>query len=584
MVLSRSMTGGRGKLGAWCAAVVILAMNGNAQDRTQARSMVISRRGIVATSQTLASQAGAQILERGGSAMDAAIAANAVLGVVEPNSDGIGGDLFAIYWDAKSGKLTGINASGWAPKALTIEYLRAKGINSMPQNDIQSVTVPGCVDGWEKLHHKFGKLPWRELFQPAIYYAKNGFPVTEMIAGAWERATATLEMDPNGRRIFMPNGRAPAVGEIFHNPELGQALQLIADGGAAAFYRGPIAKAILRTSDRRGGTMAAADLSEFSSEWVEPISTEYRGWKVYELPPNGQGMATLEMLNLMERFPLGSYGPVSADAIHVEMEAQKLAYADLHRYLADPRYAQVPVAGIISEKYAEKRAAMIDLAHARCTDEAGDPKQYAGDTIYLSVVDREGNIASLIQSVYLSFGSGVVVEGYGFHLQNRGGLFEMDPKHPNALAGRKRPFHTIIPAFMEKGPVHIGFGIMGGLNQAQAHAQFVSYMVDHGMNIQAALEAPRFTKLNFGGCDVMIEARVPKDVRDELTQRGHKLDVQGDFSSWMGGGQVAVHDSATGVNYGASSPRKDGAAIPEAPDYFKTAVTRKSRLPAKAKN
>ncbi len=530
--------------------------------------MVISRQGIVATSQTLASQAGAQILARGGSAMDAAIAANAVLGVVEPSSDGIGGDLFAIYWDAKTGRLTGINASGWAPKALSIEYLRAKGITTMPQEGIQSVTVPGCVDGWEKLHAKFGKLPWRDLFQPAVYYAENGFPVTEMISGGWARSTATLEMDNNGKRIFMPNGRTPAVGEIFHNPELGQALELIAAGGAAAFYRGPIAQAILRTSDKRGGTMAAADLSEFASEWVAPISSDYRGWKIYELPPNGQGMATLEMLNMMERFPLSSYEPLSADAFHIKMEAQKLAYGDLQRYLADPRYAQVPAAGIISKKYAEARAGQIDPARAQCSPEPGNPKQYAGDTIYLSVVDREGNIVSLIQSVYLNFGSGVVVEGYGFHLQNRGGLFEMDPNHPNALAGRKRPFHTIIPAFMEKGSMHIGFGIMGGLNQAQAHAQFVSYMVDHGMSIQAALEAPRFTKLNFGGCDFMIEARVPADVRSELTRRGHKLDVQGDFSSWMGGGQVVIHDSATGVNYGASSPRKDGAAIPEAPDYF----------------
>jgi gamma-glutamyltranspeptidase/glutathione hydrolase len=560
------MTGGWKKSGATCATLLFFAMNVAAQDRTQARSMVISRQGIVATSQTLASQAGAQILARGGSAMDAAIAANAVLGVVEPLSDGIGGDLFAIYWEAKSGKLTGINASGWAPKALSIEYLRSKGISSMPQTGIQSVTVPGCVDGWEKLHRKFGKLPWRDLFQPAIYYAETGFPVTEMIAGGWSRATATLEMDENGKRIFLPKGRAPGVGEMFHNPDVGKALELIADGGAPAFYRGPIAKALLHTSDKRGGTMAAADLSEFESEWVEPISTDYRGWKVYELPPNGQGMAALEMLNIMERFPLASYGPLSADAFHIKLEAQKLAYADL-RYLADPRYAKVPVAGIVSKKYAAERAKLIDAKGSRCDASAGDPKQYAGDTIYLTVVDRQGNIASLIQSVYLAFGSGVVVEDFGFHLQNRGGLFEMDAAHPNALAGRKRPFHTIIPAFMEKGPLHIGFGIMGGLNQAQAHAQFVSYVVDHEMNIQAALEAPRFTKLNFGGCDVMIEARVPADVRAELSARGHKLDLQGDFSSWMGGGQVVVHDSAAGVNYGASSPRKDGAAVPEAPDY-----------------
>jgi gamma-glutamyltranspeptidase/glutathione hydrolase len=566
------MTGGWKGKGGWWATLVLFAMSSNAQDRTQARSMVISRQGIVATSQTLASQAGAQILARGGSAMDAAIAANAVLGVVEPMSDGIGGDLFAFYWDAKTGKLTGINASGWAPKDQSIEYLRRKGISSMPQNGIQSVTVPGCVDGWEKLHRKFGRLPWRDIFQPAIYYAENGFPVTELIAGAWSRAVSTVDMDENGRRVFLRNGAAPGVGEIFRNPELGRALELIADDGAAAFYSGPIAKALLKTSDRLGGPMAGADLSEFQSEWVEPVSTDYRGWKVYELPPNGQGMATLEMLNIMERFSLASFAPLSADAFHIKMEAQKLAYADLHRYLADPRFAQVPLAGILSKKYAAERAGLIDTKRARCDGQAGDPKQYAGDTIYLSVVDRQGNIASLIQSVYLSFGSGVVVEGFGFHLQDRGAMFEMDPSHPNALAGRKRPFHTIIPAFMEKGPLHIGFGIMGGLNQAQAHAQFVSNMVDHGMNIQAALEAPRFTKLNFGGCDVMIEARVPADVRADLTERGHRLELQGDFSSWMGGGQVVIHDSATGVNYGASSPRKDGAAVPEAPDYFNNVI------------
>jgi gamma-glutamyltranspeptidase/glutathione hydrolase len=300
-------------------------MSMNAQDRTQARSMVISRQGIVATSQTLASQAGAQILARGGSAMDAAIAANAVLGVVEPMSDGIGGDLFAIYWDAKTGKLSGINASGWAPKALSIEYLRKKGISSMPQSGIQSVTVPGCVDGWDKLHRKFGRVPWRDLFQPAIYYARNGFPVTEMIAGAWSRAVSTLDMDENGRRIFLRGGQAPGVGEIFKNLEVAHALDLIADTGPAAFYRGPIAKALLKTSDRLGGTMAGADLSEFASEWVEPISTDYHGWKVYELPPNGQGMATLEMLNIMERFPLAAGVAMSADTFHIKMEAQKLA-------------------------------------------------------------------------------------------------------------------------------------------------------------------------------------------------------------------------------------------------------------------
>ncbi|MCL4401461.1 MAG: gamma-glutamyltransferase, partial [Acidobacteria bacterium] len=329
----------------------------------------------------------------------------------------------------------------------------------------------------------------------------------------------------------MSHGAPPALGEIFRNPRLASALKLIARGGADAFYRGPIAQAILSTSERLGGTLTAADLSEYQAEWVQPVSTDYRGWKVYELPPNGQGMAALEMLNIMERFPLGEYGPRSAAAFHVKIEAQKLAYQDLRRYLADPRFAKVPLTGLLSKSYAAERARLIDPAHARCDQQPGNPLPAAGDTIYLSVVDREGNIASFIQSVYLSFGSGIAVDQYGFHLQNRGALFEMDARHPNALAPRKRPFHTIIPAFMEKGAVHIGFGIMGGLNQAQAHAQFVSNVVDHGMNIQAALEAPRFTKLNFSGCDVMLENRVPADVRDALGAMGHQLHVLGDFSA-----------------------------------------------------
>jgi len=530
--------------------------------------MVISDRGIVATSQTLASQAGAQVLERGGSAMDAAIAANATLGVVEPESCGIGGDLFAIYWDAKTGKLTALNASGWAPAALSIEALRALGNTAMPQAGIQSVTVPGAVDGWAKLHQRFGKLPWTELFQPAIYFADHGYPVTEIIGAAWQGERDKLAKDANAARVFLPGGQPPKVGQLFRDPQMAAALRLIANEGPQAFYRGAIAKAILRTSDRLGGKMAAADLAEFSSEWVEPLSIDYRGWKVYELPPNGQGVAALEMLNILSLFPLASYAPRGIDELHIQMEAQKLAYADLHRYVADPRFAKIPVKGMISMDYARERARLIDPQKARCDVTPGQPPHVSGDTIYLSVVDREGNIVSLIQSLYDHFGSGVGVDDYGFILQNRGGLFTLDASHPNALAPRKRPFHTIIPAFMEKGDLHIGFGIMGGLNQAQAHAQFVSNVVDHGMNIQAALEAPRFTRRVFDGCLFSIESRIPKEVLDGLTARGQQLKVVGAFSSDMGGGQVVVHDSATGINYGASSPRKDGAAIPEAAPYF----------------
>jgi gamma-glutamyltranspeptidase/glutathione hydrolase len=540
-----------------------------AQDRSQSRSMVISDRGIAATSQTLASQAGAQILARGGSAIDAAIAANATLGVVEPERGGIGGDLFVIYYEAKTGRLTGINASGWAPKALTIDFLKNQGNTKMPELGIHAVTVPGCVDGWAKLHQRFGKLPWKDVFAPAIYYAKNGFPVSEIIHETWHEEQKKLANDVGGRRVYLRNGETPKLGEMARNPELGAAMELIATQGPSAFYKGAIAKAILKTSDRLGGKMSAADLSEFSSEWVQPVSTEYHGWKVYELPPNGQGIGALEMLNILAQFPLSSYTARGADELHAQIEAQKLTFADLHRFLADPRASKVPVDGLISAAYAKQRAATISADRARCEESVGAPESFAGNTVYLAVVDREGNIASLIQSVYQHFGSGVIVDDYGFALQNRGALFELDPNHPNALAGRKRPFHTIIPAFMENGDIHIGFGIMGGLNQTPAHAQFVSNVVDHGMNIQAALEAPRFTKLKFGGCDVLIENRVAKDVRDALSARGHEIKVVGDFSNQMGGGQAVIFNSATGVKYGGSDPRKDGEAIPEPHPYWK---------------
>jgi gamma-glutamyltranspeptidase / glutathione hydrolase len=541
---------------------------GSPLDRTQARSMVITRRGIVATSQTLASQAGAQILARGGSAADAAIAANAVMGVVEPMSNGLGGDLFAIVREDKTNKLSGLNASGWAPQKLTIDYLKQKGISEMPQLGIHSVTVPGCVRGWAELHKKFGRLPWAELFKPAIYYARNGFPVTEFISAYWHAGQSKLEKDANARQVFLPGGKAPEVGQIFSNPRYANALELVAREGADAFYEGEIAKAILKTSDRLGGTMSAEDLADYQAEWVEPISTNYHGWTVYELPPNGQGMAALEMLNIMERFPLSKFGFTSPEAWHVKMEAQKVAYGDLRRYNGDPRVAKVPVQTLISKSWAKERADTIDLKQAHCDVPAGDVSRFKGDTIYLTVVDRDGNIVSLIQSLYEGFGSGVVVDDFGITLQDRGGLFLLDPSHPDALAPHKRPFHTIIPAYMEKGSVHMGFGIMGGLNQPQAHAQFVSDIVDFGMNIQSAMEAPRFTNPNFGGCTFLIEDRVPESVRQALASMGHKLEVRGAFATPMGGGQAVIHDDSTGVNYGASDPRKDGAAVPEPDPYF----------------
>lgn len=548
------------------ALLVVAAALAPAQDRSHARSMVITPGGIVATSQTLASQAGAQILARGGSATDAAIAANAVLGVVEPMMCGIGGDLFALHREARTGTLTGINASGFAPKAMSLAALEKLKIYSVPAVGIHSATVPGAVDGWAKMHAKFGKLPWRDLFAPAIYYAERGFPVTELIQWDWEHHPGKLRRDDNAKRIYLPDGKPPAVGQMFRNPELARAYRLLAEGGPAAFYRGEIAASILKTSQRLGGLMTADDLREFSSEWVKPISTTYRGWTIFEIPPNGQGIGALEMLNIMEDFPLPGFTQLSADALHIKIEAQKLSYQDQRRYVADQRFSDVPVAGLLSKAYAKRRAALIDTSKANCMTEPGEPTP--GHTIYLSVVDREGNIASWIQSISDLWGSGVVVDDFGFHLHDRAAAFSSDAKHPNALAPRKRPYHTIIPAFMEKGDYKIGFGIMRGSNQAQAQAQFVSNIVDHGMNIQEALEAPRFVKPTMGGCDVKIENRVPVAVRDELTKRGHSLQVEGDYSGLMGGGQVVFRDVKNGLNYGASSPRKDGAAIPEPDPYF----------------
>jgi gamma-glutamyltranspeptidase/glutathione hydrolase len=521
--------------------------------------------GIVATSWVQASQAGARILEQGGSAVDAAIAANAVLNASEPMMNGMGGDLFAIYWDAKTGKLYGLNASGWAPQALTIEHLKEKGITSMPQQGIDSVTVPGMVDGWTKLHERWGKLPWRALFQPAIFYADHGVTVPEMVHDYWLQSGEALKANAESRRVFLPGDKVPAAGQIFLNPELANALRMVAERGEEAFYKGPIGQAILKTSAEHGGTMTAEDLADYSAEWVEPISTTYRDWTVYELPPNGDGMAALEMLNIMEQFPADPAGPHSAGELHTRMEAMKLAYADIKRYDGDPRFAKIPVEELLAKSYAAERAKLIDPAKANCQVAPGALS--GSDTTYLSVVDSDGNIVSFIQSNYSAFGSGITVDGMGFVLQNRGGLFKLDPQSPDALAGRKRPMHTIIPGFMQRGDEHIGFGIMGGWNQPLAHAQFVSNVADYHMNIQAAMEEPRFTVNAKLGCNIVIESRVGQAAIDALTKMGHQLEVRKEFTTAMGRGQVVLHNSATGINYGASDPRADGAAVPELPKF-----------------
>jgi gamma-glutamyltranspeptidase/glutathione hydrolase len=543
--------------------VLALYRSAFAQDRSYARSMVITQEGIVATSHVQASVAGAQVLAKGGSAVDAAIAANAVLGVTEPMMNGMGGDLFAIYWEAKTGKLYGLNSSGWAPQALTVKHLRSTGTTAMPESGINTVTVPGAVAGWNALHERFGRLPWKDLFQPAIFYAEQGYPVPEVIHAYWQDSADWITADSESRRVFLPNGKPPITGQIFRNSDLGKALQLVADGGANAFYKGDVARGILSTSQALGGTMSADDLAQFTPEWVEPISTTYRGWKIYELPPNGQGMAALEMLNIMETSPASPDGPLSVTELHAKIEAMKLAYADLYRYNADPRFAKVPVDGILSKQYAKQRAQLINPDHASCDISPGKPP--GSDTTYLSVVDREGNIISLIQSNYDAFGAGITVRGMGFVLQSRGALFSLDPASPNVLAPRKRPFHTIIPAFMERGDLHIGFGIMGGPNQPVAHAQFVSNVVDYGMNVQEALETARFTVSSKRGCNVVVESRVKPEVLNKLAAMGHQFQVVGAYSTAMGRGQAVMHDSKSELNYGGSDPRADGSAEPEPP-------------------
>jgi gamma-glutamyltranspeptidase/glutathione hydrolase len=557
--------------GYWGRGVVLClaalaGLAANAQDRGQSRSMVISKNGIVAAESPLAAQAGVRILESGGNAVDAAIATNAMMGVVEPMMNGIGGDLFAIVYDAKADKLYGLNASGWAPKSLTIEFLQKQGLREMPQAGINSVTVPGMVDGWQKLSEKFGRKKLAEDLSAAIATARNGFPVPEMDAAYWNAAVDLLRSNEAASKVYLPGDRSPKVGEIFKNEDVAWSLQQIAEHGRDAFYKGEIARKILATEKTHGGTMVEEDLSKYSAEWVEPSSTTYRDWTVYELPPNGQGLAALEMLNILETTSIGQKGYEfgTPKALHLMIEAKKLAYADLKRYIGDPRGQKLPVEKLLSKEWAAGRAKQIDEQHANC-DVNGGEMTAGNDTTYLTVVDRDGNMVSLIQSNYSQFGSGVVAPGTGFILHNRGGLFTLDAKSPNALAGRKRPLHTIIPAFARKGDSRVAFGIMGGWNQSQAHAQFVVDLADYKMNIQAAMEAPRFTKITFAGCDVKMENRFSQKTRDELKAKGHQIELLGTYSSNVGGGQAVMRDFASGVNYGASDPRKDGEAVAELP-------------------
>ena len=523
--------------------------------------MVVCRQGIAATSQVLASQAAAQILSQGGSAADAAITANAVLGVTEPMMNGIGGDLFVLYREGATGQLTGLNASGPAPQCLSPAFLGSLGFNSMPEMGIHAVTVPGAVRGWDAIHKRFGKLAWKSLFESAIAYAEQGFPIPEIVHELWVApgVTEKLQAREGTARVFLPGGVAPGVGDVFRNPDLAAAYRLIATEGSDAYYRGRISKVILRTSEELGGTMTPDDLACYLPEWVEPICIDYRGWQVYELPPNGQGMAALEMLNIMQTEAPSADGPFAPAVIHHRIEAMKLAFSDVYRYNGDPRTVSVPVSTLISKEYARERASLIDPA--RANDSIAPVEAIGTETVYLAVVDREGNIASWIQSIYGGFGSGIVVEG--FPLQNRGAGFTLQRDHPNVLAGGKRPYHTIIPGFMQRGARHMAFGIMGGANQPMAHAQFVSNFVDYGMNVQQAVEAPRFFKGSPSGNEVSIEGRVPESTLSQLGDMGHEILKRAEYSQEMGRGQAILHDAATGVNFAGSDPRSDGAAIPE---------------------
>jgi gamma-glutamyltranspeptidase/glutathione hydrolase len=543
------------------------------------RSVVTTRFGIVASSQPLAAAVGAHVLERGGNAMDAAIATNAVVGVMEPTGNGIGGDMFALVYEAKTGRVYGLNASGWAASGMTPQMLASKGVTALPERGVWTVTVPGVVAGWDALRQRFGTLPFSTLLAPAIWYADHGFPVAEVTAGLWARSQAFLASHPSSAHTYLMDGRTPRAGQVFRNPDLASSLRRIAQNGREGYYTGPTAQAILSIVHEQGGTMTASDLADFRAEWVEPISTTYRGWRVYEIPPNGQGIAALGMLNVMERFPLAQYGFHSARALHVMIEAKKLAYADMLRYVGDPRFGPVPVAQMLDRERAARRAERIDPARASCSVQPsvldGVSNATGSETIYMSVIDREGNVVSLIQSNYSGFGSGLVPPGGGFMLQNRGALFTLRPGQPNTLAPRKRPLHTIIPAFMEKDGTRIGFGIMGGWNQAQAHAQFVADVADFGMSIQQALEAGRFTKGTFEGCDVEIEETVPAATRAALTALGHQLTVRPRRTPNFGYGQAVMSDSA-GVHFGASDPRHDGQAVPETPPVFESAPTPRS--------
>ena len=532
-------------------------------EKFASRSEVIGQNGMIATSHPLATQIGLDILKQGGTAIDAAIAANIALGLMEPTGNGIGGDLFAIVWDAKTKKLHGLNASGPAPKNLSIEYFVENGLNKIPPYGPLPVTVPGAVDGWVKLHERFGKLEFKSLFEPTIEYAKKGFPVTELIAYYLDRSKERFEDYPNFKEVWMKDGKMPAKGEIFKNPQLAKTLEIIAEKGRNGFYEGHVAKAMADFIQSQGGFLTYEDLSSFQSEWTPPVSSNYRGYDVWELPPNGQGIAALQILNILENYDIKKMGLFSSEYIHLFTEAKKLAFADRAKYYADPNFSNIPVNQLISKSYAKERLKLINLKKASKSDQAGVLE--SGDTIYLTVADQYGNMISLIQSNYRGMGSGMVPPGLGFMLQDRGELFSLDKNHKNALEGGKRPFHTIIPAFVTKdGKPFMSFGVMGGATQPQAHAQIIVNMIDFGLNLQEAGDAPRIVhsgssqptdEIMKNGGTLSLETGFGKEIEKDLSSMGHTIKYQ---KGIFGGYQAIMFKD--GVYYGASETRKDGQA------------------------
>jgi gamma-glutamyltranspeptidase/glutathione hydrolase len=538
------------------------------------RSVVLARNGLVATSQPLASAAGLKVLQEGGNAIDAAVAAAAVLAVVEPTMTGIGGDLFALVYDGKTKRLRGLNASGRAAVAATPAAFAARGMTAIPGSGVHSVTVPGVVDGWATLLSEYGTVALSRLLEPAVGYAKNGYAVSEIISGQWLATESKLAADPAAARTFLPGGRAPRPGDVFTNPKLGATLAAIAAGGRDVFYKGAVAAAIVADMKARNGLLDARDFADHRSDWVEPISTSYRGYDVYELPPNTQGFVVLEMLNILEGYDVGALGHNSAEYLHVLAEAKRIAFADRAAYLADPAFVPPStLAALISKEYATARRRDINPQRAAARHAPGafkgaaPPRAQAerdanltgkdrGDTIYLTVADRQGNVVSFIQSLYSEFGSGIVAGETGIALQNRGALFNLTPGHPDQIGPGKRPLHTLIPAFvMKDGRPWVSFGVMGGDHQAQGHTQVLANLIDFGMNIQEAGEAARVTHGNAG---LLVESGISAPARAGLTRRGHSVsEAVGAF----GGFQGIMIDRAGGTLMGGSDPRKDGLAI-----------------------